>query len=151
MKQKMHVAQLNIARMIGTNISDPVMKEFADQLDTINALGENSKGFVWRLKTGEGNATALNPYNDDRIIVNFTVWETIEDLRDFVFKSAHVTVMRDRKKWFEKFGKPWYVLWYVPAGYIPSIQEAVERLDYLQQNGNSAYAFDFSKIYEPSL
>jgi hypothetical protein len=142
-----NIAQINIGRMVGVNIDDPVMKEFVDQLDEINALAENTEGFVWRLKSDGGNATAFNPYNDDRIIVNFSVWQTIEQLKNYVYRSAHTNVMRDRKKWFEKFGKPYYVLWYVPAGYIPPLQEAVERLEHLQANGCTAYAFDFGNIF----
>ena len=141
------IAQLNIARMTGTNINDPVMDEFVAQLDSINELAENSKGFIWRLKSDDGNATSFNPYNDDRMIVNFSLWQTAEDLKNFVYRSAHTTVMKDRKKWFEKFGQPSYVLWHVPAGYIPSIDEAVERLNHLQQSGPSEYAFDFNNIF----
>lgn len=148
---KWHLAQLNIAKMIGKNINDPVMTEFVAQLDTINALAEQSKGFVWRLKSDDGNATSYNPYNDDRVIVNFSVWESANDLREYVYKSAHTVVMKDRKKWFENFGQPYYVLWNIPAGYIPSIDQAVERLAYLQQNGPSTYAFDFKNIFEPAI
>jgi hypothetical protein len=147
---KWHIAQLNIAKMVGENINDSVMEEFVAQLDTINALAEQSKGFVWRLKSDDGNATSYNPYNDDRVIINFSVWENVNDLREYVYKSAHTLVMKDRKKWFENFGQPYYVLWNIPAGYTPTIDEAVERLAYLQQNGPTAYAFDFKNIFEPA-
>jgi hypothetical protein len=144
---KQYIAQLNISKMIGVNIDDPIMKDFVAQLDEINLLGEQSKGFVWRLKSDDGNATAYNPYNDDRIIVNFTVWETVEDLKDFVYNTAHRLVMKDRKKWFENLGQPSYVLWYVDTDKMPTIDEAVERLAYLQNNGASSYAFDFKNIF----
>lgn len=147
---KQNVAQLNISKMIGVNIEDPIMKDFVAQLEVINLLGEQSKGFVWRLKSEEGNATSYNPYSDDRIIVNFTVWETAEDLKDFVYDTAHRLVMKDRKKWFENLGKPSYVLWHVDADKIPTIDEAVERLTYLQKNGASSYAFDFKNIFTPT-
>lgn len=146
-----HVAQLNIARMIGKNIDDPVMNEFVAQLDEINLLAEQSPGFVWRLKADDGNATSYNPYNDDRLIVNFSVWESAAFLKDYVYKSAHTVVMKDRKKWFENFGQPYYVLWNIKAGTIPSLDEAVQRLAHLQQNGPSEYAFDFKNIFEPSV
>lgn len=148
---KWHLAQLNIAKMIGKNINDPVMADFVAQLDSINALAEQSRGFVWRLKSVDGNATSFNPYYDDRIIINFSVWENASDLREYVYKSAHTGVMKDRKKWFEHFGQPYYALWNIPAGYIPSVDEAVKRLTYLQQNGPSAYAFDFKNIFEPAI
>ena len=145
-----HIAQLNIAKMTGQNIDDPVMAGFVAQLDTINALAEESNGFVWRLKTDEGNATTYNPYQDDRIIINFSVWRTIDDLKNFVYKSAHTAVMRDRKKWFETFGQAYYVLWNIPAGYIPSMDEAMQRLVFLQQHGPTDHAFDFKTIFEPA-
>src|SRR5436190_10136251 len=121
-----HIAQLNIASMLGKDINDPVMSEFVAQLDTINALAEQSRGFVWRLKSDDGNATSYNPYHDDRIIVNFSVWQNADDLKNYVYKSAHTAVMKDRKKWFENFGRAYYVLWNIPAGYTPSLDEAVE-------------------------
>lgn len=144
-----HLAQINIARMLGENINHPVMKAFVEQLDAMNALAESSNGFVWRLKSGEGNATEFNPYNDERIIVNFSVWQSAEHLRAYTYQSAHTEVMRNRRSWFEKFGKPYYALWYVERGYIPTVQQAVERLEYLQQHGASNYAFDFSNIFPP--
>ena len=147
---KQYIAQLNVSRMIGVNIDDPIMKDFVAQLDEINLLGEQSKGFVWRLKTDDGNATSYNPYNDARIIVNFTVWQTAEDLKDFVYNTAHRLVMKDRKKWFENVGQPSYVLWYVNDAKMPTIDEAVERLAYLQKNGASSYAFDFKNIFMPT-
>jgi len=146
---KWHIAQLNVARMLGKNINDPVMATFVAQLDTINALAEQSKGFIWRLKSGDDNATSYNPYQDERIIINFSVWQTPDDLKDFVFRSAHTAVMKDRKKWFENFGQPYYVLWNIPAGYIPSLDEAIERLSCLQQHGPTDYAFDLKNIFVP--
>lgn len=133
----------------GKNIGGPVMAEFVAQLDTINAQAEQRQGFVWRLKADDGNATSYNPYPDERIIINFSVWQTVDDLKNFVYKSAHTAVMKDRKKWFENFGQAYYVLWHLPAGYIPSLDEAVERLEWLQQNGPTNYAFDFKNIFEP--
>ena len=144
---KKHLAQLNISRMLSDSIDDPIMADFVAQLDTINTLGESSKGFVWRLKDEGGDATHFNPFGDERIIVNLTVWENMGDLMNFVFKTAHATVMKDRAKWFEKFGKPSTVLWYIEEGHIPTTQEARERLEYIQANGASEYAFDFKNRF----
>jgi hypothetical protein len=148
---KWHIAQLNIGMMTGKNIDDPVMKGFVAQLDAINALAEQSSGFVWRLKSDEGNATSYNPYKDERIIINFSVWQNVEALKNFVYKSAQTAVMKNRKKWFESFGQAYYVVWNIPEGYIPSLDEAVERLSVLQQKGPTDYAFDFKNIFEPLL
>jgi Domain of unknown function (DUF3291) len=144
---KKHLAQLNISRMLSDTINDPIMAEFVAQLDTINTLGESSKGFVWRLKDEAGDATNIKLFEDERIIVNLTVWESLEDLMNFAFKTAHATVMKDRAKWFEKFGKPSTVLWYIEEGHVPTPQEARERLEYLQSNGASEYAFDFKNRF----
>ncbi|MEA5137554.1 DUF3291 domain-containing protein [Arcicella rigui] len=146
MKKKL-LAQLNISRMISANIQDPLMADFVAQLDRINQLAESSKGFVWRLKDEGGNATSIQPFDDERIIVNMSVWESMDDLMEYVFKSAHSAVMRDRNKWFEKFGKASTVFWYIDEGHTPSLEEAKERLEYLQKNGASEYAFDFKNKY----
>ena len=92
-KNQSHVAQLNIALMTGKDINDPVMEGFVARLDEINLLAEQSEGFVWRLKSAEGNATSYNPYNDDRVIINFSVWENVTYLKKFVYGSLHAVVM----------------------------------------------------------
>src|SRR5437764_2790129 len=98
----MHLAQVNIGR-IKAPLDDPIMAGFVSRLDDINALAETTPGFVWRLQTDEGNATALRPYDDDRILVNLSVWRTMEELREFVYRSRHVELLRAREEWFEKF------------------------------------------------
>src|SRR5215831_7752287 len=98
-----HVAQVNIARM-NAALDDPVMAGFVARLDEINALADRSPGFVWRLQTSAGNATYLRPYDDDRILFNLSVWRTIEQLKQFVYVSAHAQLLRQRREWFEKFG-----------------------------------------------
>lgn len=152
MKEKVwHLAQINIARMVGESIEDPVMTKFVAQLDEVNSLAEGSPGFVWRLKDEGNNATSFNPYNDNRIIVNLSVWETLEDLVKFVYHGRHAEVLRNRREWFANFGKPFTTLWYVRAGKIPTIDEAVERLQSLQNNGPTPFAFDFmNRFPEPS-
>jgi Domain of unknown function (DUF3291) len=144
---KKYLAQLNISRIIPETIEDPIMADFVAQLNTINALAERSKGFVWRLKDDAGNATNLRPFDDDRIIVNMSVWESVEELMDFAYKSAHALVMKDRNKWFEKFGKPSTVLWNIDEGHIPTVQEARERLEYYQAHGATEFAFDFKNRF----
>src|SRR5512145_1642184 len=94
-----HLAQINIARMLAP-IDDPIMVDFVAQLPPINALAEASPGFVWRLQSESGDATSIKVYDDDMIIINLTVWESVEALRQYVYKSAHNSVLRDRKRWF---------------------------------------------------
>jgi hypothetical protein len=146
---KWHVAQINIARMIATNINDPVMKTFVDQLDEVNQIADNSKGFVWRLQDKNGNATSINAYDDQRIIVNMSVWETVEDLEIFVYKSMHKNLLKQRRDWFEKFDQIFYAIWYIPENHIPSLEEAKERLNHLQQCGPDEFAFNFNTKFSP--
>jgi hypothetical protein len=138
-----HLAQINIGRILGVTIDDPVMAKFVAQLDEVNALAESSPGFVWRLKDDGNNATSFNPYNDNRIIVNMSVWETLEHLTKFVYQGRHAEVLRGRRDWFANFGKPFTTMWSVPEGKIPTIEEAMKRLQSLQDHGPTAFAFDF--------
>ena len=145
-----HIAQINIARMLAP-IDDPIMAEFAAQLAPVNALADESPGFIWRLQSESGDATSIQIYDDDLIIINLTVWESVDALRGFVFKGAHHGVLRDRKRWFEKIEGPYYALWWLPAAHFPSPEEGKERLDYLRKHGDSAYAFSFRNVFpQPS-
>lgn len=143
---KYHLVQINIARMLAP-IDDPLMLEFVAQLPPINALADASPGFVWRLQSESGDATDIKVYDDDLIIVNLTVWESVDALRDFTYKSAHHGVVRDRKLWFEKFAGPYYALWWAPAGQLPTTEEGKERLEYLREHGDTAHAFSFKNLF----
>lgn len=145
--EKFQLAQINIGRIKGVTIEDPVMKEFVDNLDRVNQLAESSKGFVWRLKDENNNATHINPYNDEQVIINISVWETIEDLETFVYKTFHTDFLRRRKEWFQTYGSAYFAMWWIPVGHFPGITEATEKLDYLQRNGASAFVFDFKNKF----
>lgn len=126
------------------------MAEFVANLDRINALAERSLGFVWRLQTEEGNATAIRPFpENENIAVNLSVWKDVESLRAFVYQSAHVAIMRRRGEWFEKMDAAFLVLWWVPRGQVPTIEEAKARLELLRRKGPSAEAFTFRQAYPP--
>jgi Domain of unknown function (DUF3291) len=146
MATQFQIAQVNIGR-IRAPLDDPLLAGFVANLEGINGLADASRGFVWRLKTDAGDATSLRPYDDDRILVNLSVWATAEDLREFVYRSAHAGVMRQRKSWFERFDGMYYALWWVTVGHIPSIDEAKYRLDYLRAHGESAHAFSFANLF----
>ncbi len=143
---KFHLAQVNIAR-IKAPLDDPLMAGFVTRLDEINALAERSAGFVWRLQTSEGNATSLRPYDDDRIIVNMSVWETIEHLQQYVYRTAHAELLRQRHNWFEKFAGLYAALWWVPAGHRPDVDEAKKRLAHLETHGPTPFAFTFRQSF----
>jgi len=145
-----HLAQVNIARMHAP-LDDPIMAGFVARLAEINALADGSPGFVWRLQTEEGNATYLRPYDDDRILFNLSVWESIDQLKHYVYRTAHAGVMQQRQQWFEKFTGMYMALWWVNAGHIPSVSEAKQRLEHLQQNGDTAHAFTFKRTFPPMV
>jgi heme-degrading monooxygenase HmoA len=123
-------------------MDDPVMADFQAALDPINALADGAPGFVWRLQTEDGDATAIRPYEDERVMVNMSVWESLDALEQFVYRSGHIAVMRRRREWFERI-KVFLALWWVPAGHEPTIDEAKERLAHLELNGPTPHAFTF--------
>lgn len=142
------LAQINIGRMVAP-LDDPIMADFVANLAPINALAESSPGFVWRFQTPAGDATAERPYDDDRVIINYSVWEDAESLRRYVYESGHVAFMRRRREWFERMTDAFMALWWVPAGHQPSVAEAVERLEHLRQHGPTPYAFTFRQLMPP--
>ncbi len=143
-----HLAQFNIARMRAP-IDSEIMRGFVDRLADINALADATPGFVWRLQTDDGDATGLRPYDDDRMIVNMSVWESLDALRAFVYRSGHVDVMRQRQQWFEAMTDVYLVLWWVPADHRPTVDEAKARLEELKRNGPGARAFTFRQPFGP--
>lgn len=143
-----HLAQINISRLLEP-IDSPLLSDFVAQLDEINSLAESSKGFVWRLKSDNNNATEIQVFDDSMIIVNMSVWENLESLRNFAFKTAHAAVMKNRNKWFEKMDSAYLALWWIPAGHIPTTDEAKERLEHINLNGDTPFAFTFKNIYSP--
>ena len=143
------LAQVNIGRARGA-IRDEVMQGFVARLEEINALAERSPGFVWRLQTEDGDATAVRPYADDHsILINMSTWADLESLRNYVFRTAHVAVMRRRREWFERFEGVYLTLWWVPAGHRPTVEEAMSRLAHLQAHGPTPLAFSFAQAFDP--
>lgn len=143
-----HLAQINIGR-IKAPLDDPIMAGFVDRLDEINALADKSPGFVWRFQTPQGNATYFRPFEDQRILLNMSVWETIEALKHYVYRTAHAELLRQREAWFEKFDRTYAALWWVPAGHLPGIDEAKQRLTHLESHGPTQFAFTFGRVFPP--
>lgn len=142
------LAQLNIG-IIRAPMDSPVMADFANNLARINALAEASPGFVWRLQTDAGDATAIRHFDDDNMLVNMSVWRDVESLRHYVYSSAHVELMRRRREWFAPMAEAFLVLWWVPQGHVPSVREAVARLGLLRANGPTPDAFTFRTAFPP--
>lgn len=140
-----NLAQLNLAHL-SAPLDSPVLTDFVANLDRINLLAEQSPGFVWRLQTEEGDATSLRHFGED-VIVNLTVWRDTQSLHDYVYRSAHVEIMRRRKEWFQKMTEAYMVLWWVPEGHLPSLEEAGEKLARLRKYGPTAQAFTFKNAF----
>jgi Domain of unknown function (DUF3291) len=143
----LHIAEVNIALPLAPTDS-PLLADFIAALDRINALADGSPGFVWRLQTEDGDATAIRAFDDDRLLINMSVWESVDALADFVYRSDHVQVMRRRREWFQRI-RMYMALWWVPAGHIPTLEEAEERLAHLHEHGPSPYAFTFKARFLP--
>jgi len=140
-----HLAQLNIGRLRYTT-DDPRMADFMNNLDLVNGIAERTPGFVWRLKDGSGNATAIRPFPDPDMAVNLSVWASIEALERFVWQTVHKRFYGRRAEWFAKMEGPHVVMWWVPAGHIPTVVEAKERLEHLAAHGPSDHAFGWESI-----
>jgi hypothetical protein len=127
-------------------IDAPELAEFVALLEPVNVLADGSAGFVWRLQTEDGDATGIRAFDDDRLIVNMSVWESIEHLAEFVYRSDHVAVMRRRREWFERM-RLHMALWWIPVGHTPTVTEAEERLAHLRDLGPSPFAFTFKQRF----
>ena len=143
-----HLAQLNVAVPCGP-MDDPVMAGFKAGLEPLNAVADAAPGFVWRLvDEGGADATTLRPFGDDTM-VNMSVWESVEALRDYAYRvPAHLDALRRRREWF----RPWgagntLVLWWIPAGTLPTLDEARRRLARLDALGPGPEAFTLRKPY----
>ena len=143
-----HIAQLNIGRAVGP-LDSPQLADFMNWLDEINALAERSPGFVWRLQGDNGNNTDLKVSDDPLFIVNLSVWESIDDLHAFTYRSDHKTVFARRYDWFERADGPNVVLWWLPAGTRPDVTDALARLRRLAELGPTAEAFTFKERFAP--
>jgi hypothetical protein len=130
-------------------IDTPVMAGFVEQLDAINAAADRSPGFVWRLTGEDPNDPATLSLGENRL-VNISVWLDIESLANYAYRSDHAPVLRRRSDWFLQQSQASLVLWWVAAGSIPTIAEAVARLRHLRQHGATAYAFTFREQFPPS-
>ena len=137
-----HLVQSNVARMLGL-IEDPVMAGFVERLEPLNALADASPGFVWRYQTDDGDATEVRVFNDELILFNMSVWESVEALEKFVYRNKHVEALQKKAEWFERASRATLALWWIEIGHVPSVEEAKDRFDVLWRDGPSAEAFTF--------
>jgi hypothetical protein len=144
----MHLAQLNVGRLRAP-LDDPAIDDFRLNLAPINALAEVSPGFVWRLQDEGGDATGIKPFGDELEIINLTVWESVEALAEFTYRSGHMELLRRRREFFETPTQPIVCLWWIPEGTIPTVDDAIARLEHLRAHGPTARAFTFRHRFEP--
>jgi hypothetical protein len=142
------LAQVNVA-LLREPLDSPLLADFVAALPAINALADASPGFVWRLQGDGGDSTSIRAFDDDRIIVNMSTWTSIDALADFVYRSAHAGVMRERRKWFTTMAESYQGLWWVPAGHRPTTREAEQRLAHLRDHGPTPLAFTFKQPFPP--
>lgn len=144
-----HLAQANVAHM-RASYDDPIMAGFVARLDPLNAIADSSPGFVWRLVDESADDIAARIFGAEHIIFNMSVWESVEALETYVYKSGHIEAVRKRAEWFVKSNKSPFVLWWIEAGHQPSIEEAKSRFDLLWDCGPSADAFTFGERFTPT-
>ncbi len=137
------LAQFNIARMLGP-LESPLMAGFVSRLPAINSVADRSPGFIWRMATVEGDATSFRAFDDPNMLVNLSVWETVEALKAFTYFGDHLEPIRERADWFERPTLPHFTLWWIPAGHRPSLEDAIERLEFRRKYGDTAVAFSFA-------
>jgi hypothetical protein len=148
------LAQLNIGRLVAP-LDSPRLADFMAGLDPVNAVADSAPGFVWRLQTEDGNSTALRAFEEDAegsdggILINMSVWESVEALAAFAFGDAHLAVLRRRREWFERMKDIYAALWWIPRGHIPTIREAEDRLKHLRAHGPTPYAFTLRVHFPP--
>ena len=140
------IAQINIAHAKADKDSE-IMSGFVERLDEIHTLADNAPGFIWRLETEDGDDGSVSVFNDPLLLINMSVWQDIDSLRAFVYKSIHIELLQDRDAWFDKMGEMHQTLWWVPTGHIPSIQEGKDKLDLIHEFGPTAEAFTFGKKF----
>lgn len=145
-----HLAQVNIARMRAP-LDEPSMAGFVDNLERINALGAASPGFVWIMQDGDehGGNTDVHFFGDPELITNITVWEDVASLMDYALRTEHVEFLRRRREWFVPMDEPHLAAWWVPAGHVPDVAEAENRLLHLRVHGPTAHAFTLQRPFPP--
>jgi len=149
-ERRYELAQTNIGRARWA-IGDPRMGGFVGRLAEINELAERSPGFIWRLKDDSGNATHLKVTSDPLVIINLSVWRSVDDLKAFTYRTPHVEPYQSRRQWFEVWEGPHLAAWWVPAGRRPTVEDALTRLDLLARLGPTPEAFTIKQPFPPPI
>ncbi|MQA73828.1 MAG: DUF3291 domain-containing protein [Solirubrobacterales bacterium] len=143
-----HIAQVNVA-LPCEPLDSPALAGFVANLEPVNALADAAPGFVWRLEDEGGDATSIRPFDDERMIINMSVWESLDALWAFVYDGGHLEVMRRRREWMRHLAEAYMGLWWLPAGELPTVEQAKERLAHLREHGPTPRAFTFKRRFAP--
>lgn len=144
----MHIAQINIAAFKTTK-DDPIMQDFYDNIERVNAAAANSPGFIWRYDDVE-HAHLHNPFNDNEMVVNMSVWQDINTLSDYVFKSLHLEIMKRKQEWFSSMKSMHLAIWYIEPGHMPTLEEGKKKLSHMDIFGSTPLAFNFRQPFGES-
>lgn len=136
-----HLAEVNVARW-KVHPDSPEAAGFINNVNRVNLLAEQSEGFVWRLLDESGNPFGANT------IVTLSLWESMQHLKDFVYRSYHRKILARREEWFSHMETAHMAMWWVPAGHLPDLMEAQERIQTLGRNGPTADAFTFRQPFD---
>jgi heme-degrading monooxygenase HmoA len=148
------IAQVNIGRLVAP-LDSPQLAGFVANLDSVNAVADAAPGFVWRLQTEDGNATALRGFEQDAmgapggVLINMSVWESVEALAAYVYGDAHRAVLRRRREWLERMKDAYTTLWWILRGRLPTIREAEDRVRHLRAHGPTPRAFTLRVHFPP--
>lgn len=148
--QNYHLAQINVALMKAP-LDDPSMTEFAAALNEVNAVADRSPGFVWRLQSSSGNATNIQVCPDPKMLINLSVWQSVEQLKDYVYKTLHGEFFIRRRNWFERYQGEHLALWWIPVHCLPTVEEGKAKLEHLALHEDSPECFTFAKPYPPPV
>ncbi len=145
-----HLAELNVGRLVAP-MHDPRVAEFIDNIDRINGLGKRMPGFVWMMEAAGSPGNVANAIGGDpRFVPNLSVWEGVAQLEAFVWGTLHKQFYARRAEWFEVLGAMHFVMWWVPVGHRPTLEEALERLAHLEAHGDSDHAFGWAHVKQAS-
>ena len=150
---KMHLAELNVARLIADK-DDPRVKDFMDGLDLVNGLAKRMPGFVWMMESSAAPKPGQEESmieGDPRFLPNISVWEDVQSLEKFVWGTIHKKFYERRAEWFELLDQMHFVMWWVPVGYEPSLDEALAKLKHLDTHGDSEEAFGWTWLEEARM
>jgi hypothetical protein len=147
------LAQVNIGRLLAS-VDSPQLADFMAALDPVNAVADAAPGFLWRLQTEDGNATSVRAFEWDTrdsagVIMNMSVWESVESLADFIYSRPHREIMRRRREWFQKMPEAYTAMWWIRRGTTPTTGDAEERVRHLREHGPTPHAFTLRVHFPP--